>query len=153
MVSRIFKIGHWNVCIKFLPGIFVRKTNSPILLTNFKIWFLNKICLLIYNKSFSMFQLWTVGENFHQPYLGIIRGSKTCTFILTFVYFANLFIFSGNLYELGGFSQCLNIKRDGHRYKTQYCLGQLIFELNGDIMSILNTNGESIISPEYLFPQ
>lgn len=35
--------------------------------------------------------------------------------------------FLGNLYELGEFSQCLNIKRDGKRYETKYCVGQLIF--------------------------
>lgn len=36
---------------------------------------------------------------------------------------------SGNLYELGDFSECLNIERSGKRFKTQYCLGQLLFDV------------------------
>lgn len=39
--------------------------------------------------------------------------------------------FSGNSYEFGGFSECLNIERNGEMYKTQYCLGHLLFDLNG----------------------
>lgn len=38
--------------------------------------------------------------------------------------------FSGNSYEFGGFSECLNIERNGEMYKTQYCLGHLLFDLN-----------------------
>lgn len=37
--------------------------------------------------------------------------------------------FSGNFYEFGDFSECLNIERHGVRYETQYCLGQLILDL------------------------
>lgn len=42
-------------------------------------------------------------------------------------------ILKGNLYEFGEFSQCLNIKRNEKPYKTQYCLGQIIFDV-GDMM-------------------
>lgn len=38
--------------------------------------------------------------------------------------------FSGNSYEFGGFSECFNIERNGEMYKTQYCLGHLLFDLN-----------------------
>lgn len=34
-------------------------------------------------------------------------------------------VYSGNFYELGGFSQCFNIQRNHSTYKTQYCLGKL----------------------------
>lgn len=40
-------------------------------------------------------------------------------------------ILEGNLYDFGGFSECLNIERNAKRYETQYCLGQLNFELKG----------------------
>ncbi|XP_031639007.1 nose resistant to fluoxetine protein 6-like [Contarinia nasturtii] len=43
-------------------------------------------------------------------------------------------LLNGNFYELGEFSQCLNIDRNGKRYETQYCLGQLTFEANLGIM-------------------
>lgn len=32
---------------------------------------------------------------------------------------------SGNYFDLGSFSQCFHITRDGNAYKTQYCIGQL----------------------------
>lgn len=44
-------------------------------------------------------------------------------------------IFSGNLYEFGGFSQCFDIKRDGKHYETQYCLGQVILERTTTIIN------------------
>lgn len=34
-------------------------------------------------------------------------------------------LLSGNFFDLGSFSQCLNIKRNGRDYRTQYCIGQL----------------------------
>lgn len=37
-------------------------------------------------------------------------------------------IMSGNFYELGGFSQCFDVQRYGKPYKTQYCLGQFVFD-------------------------
>lgn len=33
-------------------------------------------------------------------------------------------ILQGNLYELGSFSECFHINRDGKPYNTQYCIGQ-----------------------------
>ncbi|XP_055304016.1 uncharacterized protein LOC129569308 [Sitodiplosis mosellana] len=39
-------------------------------------------------------------------------------------------ILSGNFYEFGDFSQCLNIKRNGTLYKTQYCMGQLALNMD-----------------------
>lgn len=38
-------------------------------------------------------------------------------------------VLSGNFFEFGAFSQCLNIDRYGDSYKTKYCLGHLIFNL------------------------
>lgn len=40
-------------------------------------------------------------------------------------------VFEGNLYELGGFSECFHIERDNAAYKTQYCLGALVLTLKG----------------------
>lgn len=37
--------------------------------------------------------------------------------------------FSGNSYDFGGFAECFNIERNGESYKTQYCLGHLVFDL------------------------
>lgn len=36
-------------------------------------------------------------------------------------------LFDGNLYEFGGFSECIHIKRNDVDYKSKYCLGQLQF--------------------------
>lgn len=37
-------------------------------------------------------------------------------------------ILSGNSFEPGSFSQCFHIERNGADYKTQYCIGTLIFQ-------------------------
>lgn len=34
-------------------------------------------------------------------------------------------VFSGNFYELGGFSQCFDIQKNDVTLKTQYCMGKL----------------------------
>ena len=36
--------------------------------------------------------------------------------------------FDGNFYELGGFEECLSIKRDNQPYETKYCLGVIIIK-------------------------
>lgn len=38
-------------------------------------------------------------------------------------------ILDGNLYELGAFSECFHIIRNGETYKARYCMGQLVFDL------------------------
>ncbi|XP_031625866.1 nose resistant to fluoxetine protein 6-like [Contarinia nasturtii] len=38
-------------------------------------------------------------------------------------------VLSGNYYDAGAFSQCFNIKRNGELFKTQYCMGNLVFDL------------------------
>lgn len=38
--------------------------------------------------------------------------------------------FDGNFYEFGAFSQCFHIERNGEIYDTQYCLGNLILNLD-----------------------
>lgn len=40
-------------------------------------------------------------------------------------------VFSGNFYEFGDFAECLNIHRNGTLYKAQYCLEELILQLDG----------------------
>lgn len=37
-------------------------------------------------------------------------------------------IYRYNFFDPGSFSECLHIERDGEKYKTQYCIGQLIYE-------------------------
>lgn len=37
-------------------------------------------------------------------------------------------VFEGNLYEFGGFSECLHIEHNNERYETQYCLSHLIVD-------------------------
>lgn len=37
-------------------------------------------------------------------------------------------VLSGNYYDFGEFSQCFNIQKNEQLYKTQYCLGKLIFD-------------------------
>lgn len=39
-------------------------------------------------------------------------------------------IFDGNFYELGGFTECFHIQRNEVPYKTQYCMANLIFDIN-----------------------
>lgn len=70
-------------------------------------------------------------------------------------------VFSGNLFEFGGFSECFHIKRDENLYKTQYCLGKMIFDVNGislpqpkqnnvnnfNIPKLMQTDNESTIQP------
>lgn len=46
-------------------------------------------------------------------------------------------LFSRNVYEFGGFSQCFDIKRNEKIYKTQYCVGQLVIELNDDALAYI----------------
>lgn len=38
-------------------------------------------------------------------------------------------IFSGNAYDFGAFSQCLNLERNGQHYSTQYCLATITFTM------------------------
>lgn len=40
-------------------------------------------------------------------------------------------ILSGNFYELGSFTECLNLKRNGERYESQYCLASVKANFNG----------------------
>lgn len=67
-------------------------------------------------------------------------------------------IFSGNLYDLGGFAQCFDIKRDGKHYETQYCLGQIIIEQTRTAMNesmlytVLETDADAIIEQTLLLP-
>lgn len=37
----------------------------------------------------------------------------------------------GNLYSLGGFSECFHIERNDVLYESKYCLGKLEFNSNG----------------------
>lgn len=39
-------------------------------------------------------------------------------------------VLSGNIYELGAFSQCFHIERENKPYETQYCSGQLLLDLS-----------------------
>lgn len=45
-------------------------------------------------------------------------------------------LLGGNSFDLGAFSQCLSIKRDGRDYQTQYCIGQLKFPSKRAIPSL-----------------
>lgn len=40
-------------------------------------------------------------------------------------------LMSGNFFDLGAFSQCFHIERNGMNYKTQYCIAQLVFPSDG----------------------
>lgn len=40
-------------------------------------------------------------------------------------------IFEGNLNEFGAFSECFHIQRNADMYKTKYCMGQVVLDLNG----------------------
>lgn len=63
-------------------------------------------------------------------------------------------IFSGNLYDFGGFSQCFNIKRNDNNFETQYCFGQLVIDLSGDALSIFyDARSNKIAGSKYLLPQ
>ncbi|XP_031616894.1 nose resistant to fluoxetine protein 6-like [Contarinia nasturtii] len=46
-------------------------------------------------------------------------------------------VFSGNTHDYGMFSQCMKIKQDREVYETQYCLGQLFYDLDEKIASKL----------------
>lgn len=37
-------------------------------------------------------------------------------------------IMNGNFFDLGSFPQCFHIKQNEMLYKTQYCIGQIIFK-------------------------
>lgn len=43
-------------------------------------------------------------------------------------------VLSGNTYDLGGFAQCFELDRDAESFETQYCLGRLFFDVQGNIM-------------------
>lgn len=66
-------------------------------------------------------------------------------------------IFSGNLYDLGGFSQCSNIERQGKVYKTQYCIGQVVIESDivqqQNVSLMLDAKNDSMTTSIYLLPQ
>lgn len=55
-------------------------------------------------------------------------------------------VFSGNLFEFGGFSECFHIERDQKFYDTKYCLGNLI--LNVD--SLTNPHSAAMNPPMVL---
>lgn len=48
-------------------------------------------------------------------------------------------ILAGNAFELGSFTQCLNIKRNEEKYDSQYCLAAISAETNGLLPDGLQT--------------
>lgn len=40
-------------------------------------------------------------------------------------------ILEGNVHELGSFTECLNLKRDGLKYESQYCMATITAKLDG----------------------
>lgn len=60
-------------------------------------------------------------------------------------------IFEGNLYELGGFSECFHIENQGELYKTQYCLANLIVDIGGIPKPQLNRHDVNVFNLPDLF--
>lgn len=73
-------------------------------------------------------------------------------------------VFDGNFFEFGGFSECFHIQRESELYKTQYCIGQLVIDIDGlspmqhiqlhqrstnnlNIPNIMQTSNETKIKP------
>lgn len=46
-------------------------------------------------------------------------------------------ILEGNLFDLGSFSECLHIDRNGELYQTKYCLAEMQLDLIGTIPQYL----------------
>lgn len=42
----------------------------------------------------------------------------------------------GNLFELGSFTECLNIKRDNKPYESKYCLGAISLEKEKKLLEL-----------------
>lgn len=80
-------------------------------------------------KGLSNYEQWAIKSNF---FLLNKRNSETvmnlfvCSVLDAWGKIPSGF-FSGNFYELGAFSQCFDIHRNGKQFRTQYCIGQIIF--------------------------
>lgn len=63
-------------------------------------------------------------------------------------------VFSVYSYEFGEFSRCFNIKRQEKFYRTQYCMGQLVLQLEPNLMiNLSNPINKTYYPSRFLLPQ